>query len=256
MIWSTRCLLSALALAVFLSGNAALAAEATQAEVKAKLKEAQKAYDLTHFDEALSLFSEAYELKPLPGILFNIAQCHRHLSNWERAAFFYRRYLSLSPTKPRNAAEANSLLAEMEQEQAAAEKRKEEAELAERQKRELALARLHGAPGSEAGTPPTTTGNPADWATPPPPPPTGEAQQAAATAATQKAVTEVTVATPAGGLQPSGEVERHATTSDSLLTKWWFWTGVGVVAAGIATTAYVLSAPKPQNGSLPGLNPQ
>jgi tetratricopeptide (TPR) repeat protein len=251
MIWSTRCLLSAFALAVFLSGSAALAAEATQAEVKAKLKEAQKAYDLTHFDEALSLFSEAYEMKPLPGILFNIAQCHRLLSNWERAAFFYRRYLSLSPTKPRNAAEANSLLAEMEKEQAAAEKRKEEAELAERQKRELALARLHGAPGSEAGTP----GNPGDWANPPPPPPTGDAQQAAATAATQKAVTEVTVATPAGGLQPSGEVERHATSSDSLLTKWWFWTGVGVVAAGIATTAYVLSAPKPMNGSLPTLNP-
>ncbi|HEX4620908.1 MAG TPA: hypothetical protein VH208_05000 [Myxococcaceae bacterium] len=233
-------------MAVFLSGNAALAAEATQAEVKAKLKEAQKAYDLAHFDEALSLFSEAYELKPLPGMLFNIAQCHRHLSNWERAAFFYRRYLSLSPTKPRNAAEANSLLAEVEKEQAAEEKRKEEAELAERQNRELALARLHGAPGVEAGTPPTTTGNPADWASPPPPP---------ATAATQKAVTDVTVATPAGGLQPSGEVERHASTSDSLLTKWWFWTGVGVVAAGIATTAYVLSAPKPLNGTLPTGSP-
>jgi tetratricopeptide (TPR) repeat protein len=222
-------------LAVFLSGNAAPAAEATQAEVKAKLKEAQKAYDLAHFDEALSLFSQAYELKALPGILFNIAQCHRLLSNWERAAFFYRRYLALSPTKPRNAAEANSLLAEVEKEQAAEEKRKEEAELAERQKRELELARLHGAPGMEAGTPPT------------PPPP--------ATAATQKAVTEVSVATPAGGLQPSGEVERHATSSDSLLTKWWFWTGVGVVAAGIATTAYVLSAPKPMNGTLPTGSP-
>jgi tetratricopeptide (TPR) repeat protein len=245
MIWWIRCLPSALALAIFLSGNPVLAAAPAPDPVRAKLKEAQKAYDLSHFDESLSLFSEAYELKPLPGILFNIAQCHRHLSNWERAAFFYRRYLSLSPTKPKNAAEANSLLAEMEKEQEAEQKRKEEAELAERQKRELELARIHGGKPDEAGTPQP---NPKEWATPPPPP-TGDAQRA------NKAVTEVTVAPPAGGLQPNGEVERHATSSDSLLTKWWFWTGVGVVAAGIATTAYVLSAPKPMTGTLPQGHP-
>jgi tetratricopeptide (TPR) repeat protein len=247
MIWSIRCLLSALALCVFLSGNPALAAAPVPNEVKAKLKEAQKAYDLSHFDESLRLFSEAYELKPLPGILFNIAQCHRHLSNWERAAFFYRRYLSLSPSKPKNAAEANSLLTEMEKEQEAEQKRKEEAELAERQKRELELARLNG------GAPnPNPNPNPKEWATPPPPPPNADAQMA--NNAGNRSVTEVTVAAPAGGLQPSGETEKHASSSDGLLTKWWFWTGVGVVAAGIATTAYVLSAPKPMNGTLPTLH--
>src|SRR5438874_2068998 len=63
------------------------------AQIRTHLKLAQRAYDLGQFDEALRDFSEAYRLKPLPGILFNLAQCHRQMRSYERAAFFYRRYL-------------------------------------------------------------------------------------------------------------------------------------------------------------------
>ena len=38
------------------------------------------------------LYTAAHDAKPLPALLFNIAQCHRQLGNHERALFFYRRH--------------------------------------------------------------------------------------------------------------------------------------------------------------------
>ncbi len=77
-----------------------------------KYGKATKAYDLGKFEEALELFSEAYEAKELPGFLFNIAQCHRQLGDFERARFFYKRYLDLSPKRPKNAPQVEQLIAE------------------------------------------------------------------------------------------------------------------------------------------------
>ncbi len=54
-------------------------------------------FDLGSFDKALDEAEQAYRLYPLPQILFNIAQCHRALKHWEKAAFFYERYLAKFP---------------------------------------------------------------------------------------------------------------------------------------------------------------
>jgi serine/threonine protein kinase len=64
---------------------------------RAHAETAQIAYDVGHFDKALRLFSQAYEIDPQPNLLFDIAQCHRQLGNAERAVFFYRRYLARAP---------------------------------------------------------------------------------------------------------------------------------------------------------------
>ncbi len=72
----------------------------------------QKAYDLGRFDEAIGHYSAAYEAMPLPALLFNIGQCHRQLGQFERAAFFYGRYLDLAPRAP-NAALTQELLQEV-----------------------------------------------------------------------------------------------------------------------------------------------
>jgi tetratricopeptide (TPR) repeat protein len=61
---------------------------------------AEKAFNLGHFDEALTGYRAAYEALPLPAFLFNIAQCHRNLGEREQAIFFYQRYLSLEPNAP------------------------------------------------------------------------------------------------------------------------------------------------------------
>jgi tetratricopeptide (TPR) repeat protein len=57
-------------------------------------------FDLGNFEQALGEAEQAYGLDPLPQILFNIAQCHRALKHWEKAAFFYQRYLSKLPNAP------------------------------------------------------------------------------------------------------------------------------------------------------------
>jgi len=46
------------------------------------------------FSEALAEFERANELAPHPLVLYNIASCHRELSNYAEAVKFYRRFLS------------------------------------------------------------------------------------------------------------------------------------------------------------------
>jgi hypothetical protein len=90
----------------------------TESEQRARseFERAQRAYDLGRFEEAIVHYSRAYEAMPLPPFLFNIAQCHRLLSEYAQAAFFYRRYLDLAGSPP-NAPLARELLSEMEQRQ-------------------------------------------------------------------------------------------------------------------------------------------
>ena len=65
-------------------------------------KKGKKAYTLGHFPEAIEEFEKAYDIKPEPLFLFNIAQAHRQNGNLQRAIFFYRRYLDADPkTKDR-----------------------------------------------------------------------------------------------------------------------------------------------------------
>lgn len=80
---------------------------------RAHFLRAEKAFNLAKFSEALAAYEAAYEAKPLPGLLFNIAQCHRNLGDHERAIFFYRRYLTLDP-KSKNRDLVLELIAEQE----------------------------------------------------------------------------------------------------------------------------------------------
>src|SRR5262245_44893353 len=66
-------------------------------EARSLFQRAEMSFNLGKFPEALADYQAAYEAKPLPGFLFNIAQCYRNMGNPERARFFYRRYLALDP---------------------------------------------------------------------------------------------------------------------------------------------------------------
>src|SRR4051812_40983795 len=80
-----------------------------EAEARARFDSAEIAYDLAQFDKAIKLYSEAYELKALPAFLFNIGQCYRQLHQWERAAFFFRRF-TLRDEKGAEAANVDRLV--------------------------------------------------------------------------------------------------------------------------------------------------
>ncbi len=68
-----------------------------QALAREHAQQATIQYNLGKFEEALAEYSKAYELIPLPELLFNIGQCHFQLKNYERAIFFYKGFLRESP---------------------------------------------------------------------------------------------------------------------------------------------------------------
>ena len=202
--------MSALVLSVAL-----LLSQADDAKAKALYKDGETAYNLGQFDAALGKYTEAYKLKPLPGFLFNIAQCHKQLGQYERAAFFYGRFIDTSPPKAPNVELARSLQEEMKQKDAAAreaaskddEKKKaeEDALAKEKAKDELKQAQL-------------TPVEPAPQAfVPPPPPPVVAVDEA------------------------------------PVYQKGWFWGVVAgavvVVGAGV-TAGVVLGSPKPKTPTL------
>ncbi|MGC4120765.1 MAG: tetratricopeptide repeat protein [Myxococcales bacterium] len=197
----------ALALAVaFGASPVALAASAKdKAAARTAVAAARKAYELGKFDEAIKGYSSAYELSDVPALLFNIAQCHRQLKQYERAAFFYGRYLSLQPQPIENEETARSLLKEME-----------EAAAAEAQ----AKAASAPAPGPGAGQP--------DEA---------KKDDGPATAVPVEALPAVPMPVP------PPQIEAEASTP--LVKQWWLWTLVGVVVVGGAVTAGVLATNSP-----------
>ena len=77
-------------------------------------------FDLGHAEEALRDIEHAYLLDPLPGLLFNLGQCHRKLKHWEQAELAYRSYLHCRPNAP-NRETVLKLIEEVEQARAVSE---------------------------------------------------------------------------------------------------------------------------------------
>jgi tetratricopeptide (TPR) repeat protein len=84
----------------------------TAADVRAHFKKGQTHYALGEFQEAIDEFREAYRLRQEPAILFNLAQTHRQLHEWQHAYFHYRQYLNQKPDAP-NRTEVEGLIEQM-----------------------------------------------------------------------------------------------------------------------------------------------
>lgn len=181
MAWSTRSATDAapvtralsllLCLYVAAAPLAAHASSADDAKARVLFKEGEKAYNGGDFEGALAKYQAAYQLSPLPGFLFNMAQCYRQLNNFERASFFYGRFIDVSKPRAPNVELAGKLRQEVDAKQAekvAAEKKaQEEAEAKQAAEAKAAEeAAKKDAPVSAQLTPP-----PRVDLTPPPPPP-------------------------------------------------------------------------------------
>ena len=80
-------------------------------------KRGEKLFALGRFADALDAYEAAFEAKALPDCLFNGAQCHRHLGNYDQALFRYRKYLKLQPDA-HNRTAVEELIEELEQKRA------------------------------------------------------------------------------------------------------------------------------------------
>jgi tetratricopeptide (TPR) repeat protein len=89
------------------------------AEARRLTKRSMREYNSGDFDRALADIKSAYDLSGLPGLLFNLGQCHRALGHWKEAEFSYRAYLRESPN-PANREQVLTLIDQMEKQQAAA----------------------------------------------------------------------------------------------------------------------------------------
>jgi tetratricopeptide (TPR) repeat protein len=259
-----RVLATAVALGLVLSPTTSAAVEKKADKLaKQKFQEGQTAYDVGQFDEALTAYTEAYKLKALPAFLFNIAQCHRQLKNWERAAFFYRRYLKLSPNAP-NADQTRELLAEVE-------KRAAEAPSSPAVATAPAPAETAPVPPPAAFVPPPSsapaTGPSAAGTTSPPPPaaapktewseiPTATpSAPAAPNPATSETASTRTVVAEADSIHvvpavPIGETEKK--NDKPVYDQAWFWlVVVGAVVVAAAATTSIVYAVNNKSGSAP-----
>src|SRR5581483_6626190 len=95
-------------------------------EARAHAQKGLRAYNLGNFEEAVAEFSKAYEIDPTPVLLYNLGHAHRGAGNYERALFFYQRFVAESKKLGDKAdkdkmAKATELIAQMEAKLAAAE---------------------------------------------------------------------------------------------------------------------------------------
>jgi tetratricopeptide (TPR) repeat protein len=89
-----------IAMAATTGETPARAANPALEEAKTLTSQATIEYDVGHFDQALELYTKAYERYPKPALLFDIGQCHRQLGHYERALFFFHGYLRGQPDAP------------------------------------------------------------------------------------------------------------------------------------------------------------
>lgn len=106
-------------LAIVAVVSPAYADDGTRA-AKAHVEKAKKLFNLGKFDDALSEYQKAYDAKPLPKLLFNIAQCYRNLGQVDQAIFTYKSYLQNVPTAA-NRTEVEATIDQLEDEKARGE---------------------------------------------------------------------------------------------------------------------------------------
>lgn len=205
-------------------------------DARALFAKATHEYKLGRFREAVELYRQAYDKKPLPAFLFNLGQCHFALEEYEQAVFFYEGYLRESPETP-NRALVEELIREakaLRDQAAAAERARLAHQQLEMQQRLAAeeKARLEAAERAARAEKARLEAE----------------QQLARTAAEQAALAEqAAVAARAPEAPPVDE------------TPPWLWptvigTGVAVAAVAVGGSIAALAWPRPPADSLPTLD--
>lgn len=87
-------------LALCLSPLTAAAGPARKAPFLQRYEDGLRLYKEERYSEAIVAFKEAYALKQLPRVLFNIGQAHLKLGDAQEALRMFERYLQMEPDAP------------------------------------------------------------------------------------------------------------------------------------------------------------
>jgi tetratricopeptide (TPR) repeat protein len=115
------------ALALAFSFGAAADEASDSRAARAAFQKGQTEYNLGNYAEAAKQFEETYRIKPVPALLFNIAQCYRFIGNLEKAVQTYRSYLRNAPPTDKNLKLAKELLDQVEKALASKQKAEQRA---------------------------------------------------------------------------------------------------------------------------------
>ena len=229
-------------------------------EARKHVAAAKVHYDLGEFEQAAQEYITVYRIRPLPALLFNIAQAYRQASMYEKAKQFYKSYLR-ETKDPKNRAMIESAIKEIDELLAKDRKTRDTGpsgvaaappEMAPKEKVAEVKSPVQdvvippaAAPEKQAPAPARTA-----QALPPvsapvrPAPPASKQETPVAKTDNASSKSPITVAmaatprssAPTAATQPvraAPEVEE----SEPLYKKWWLWTAVGVVAAGAGVLA-------------------
>jgi len=209
--------LCAVTVAVALAVPAGAAGQATSAVEQSRIhhKNAVVHFNLDEWKEAAAQFKEAYRFHPDPLFLYNIGQCYRKMGEQAEALSYYRKYLRAAP-RAANRTEVQRRIEELEAALAAASKSRE--------------------------APPPSVIPPAAEPTAPPP----------ATAAPAPNLTIPAPAPPAVDLVSQPPAPEPA---PPVYQRWWFWAGVGAVAAAGITIGILASSSRTRANYMGDLAP-
>jgi hypothetical protein len=183
------------------------------ARARRDFEEGLRRFNAGEYATAIQWFDAAYQLAPLPGLLYNLAQAHRLSGDCARALVLYRRYLATNPVGT-NRARAESRVSDMER-----------------------CARASDPAGATAaaaaGERTTELPPPAPTLTPP------------AVGATALPLATLTVPLASAPRAPSllespgpsaVRLDKRSDERESpgLTRRWWFWAAIGAVALGTA----------------------
>ncbi|MEW5740531.1 MAG: tetratricopeptide repeat protein [Myxococcota bacterium] len=197
---------------------------AKKPDAKAAAQAGKTAYELGRFEEALAHYEEAWRLKQAPGLLFNLGQCHRQLGHSEQALHYYKQYLESDPPDAQAKA-TREVVAKLEKELAEAEARAK-AEAEQKQALELEQARAEAARIERERE---------------------AARQEEARRAEEARLKELELQAAIAAAPPKAPPKPAYKT-------WWFWTGVGVVAAGTTTAILLATIPRSEPTTFQDIN--
>ena len=225
--------------------------EARQHVAKAKVH-----YDLGEYEQAAEEYIIVYRLKPVPAILFNVAQAYRQAGRYDKARQFYKSYLREAPTAAnkaqieQNIREMDDLIAKEKRAKEAAPVgvkepaettlplQQQQAKMTEAQKAAEAQKLADAVSGQGAAAAPSAKmakkADPAPATASQPEPP--KVAMAATTPPKTSAPPAATGSTPAPVQQQTSAEEGGG----SIFSKWWFWTAAGVVVVGAGAAAMTM----------------
>lgn len=239
------------------SKKAAVLEEARQHVARAKVH-----YDLGEFRQAAEEYILVYRLRPIPALLFNIAQSYRQAGEYEKARQFYKSYLRESP-EAKNRAMIEQAIHEMDELVAKEKRAKEKPPNGVKEPAEASLP-MDKTAKAQPEKKPAEVAKPAEQKPsvvaqkPAEQKPAAVAQKPAeAPPPAQPAVTQPAPKPPVVAMAtPRPSVPSAATTStrapameedEPIYKKWWLWTAVGVVAVGAGVAAMTMGGNSPPN---------